>query len=146
MNYNKWSAILRQFIYIHFVNKERIKYLKYSHLSICPKYFRASSPTTPPHSILIHIECLGAATVPDMQTEPRSDDGRTLRKREVYRLASAAEGFGKVSYKNNITLTSKRKSSSDINRTSESSHQRSGFTWTKMVCCCAAIPSVTYYP
>lgn len=40
--------------------------------------------------------CVGPPTVPNMQTEPRFDDGRTFWKRKVYSLARTAEGIGKV--------------------------------------------------
>lgn len=40
--------------------------------------------------------CVGPPTVPNMQTEPRFDDGRTFWKRKVYSLARTAQGIGKV--------------------------------------------------
>lgn len=44
----------------------------------------------------------GSPAVPDMQIEPRFDDGRTIWKWKIYRLAGSPEGFGEVSVDTNL--------------------------------------------
>lgn len=42
------------------------------------------------------MRCVGTPAVPDLQAEPRPDDGGPLWQRKVHCVASPAQGFRKV--------------------------------------------------